>query len=392
MSDQGRTRFENQRGGSPIEMALMNSGDEVSSELEIQAADRSGKAWWTKINLRKIGLFFLSLYLFILAIVLMKDGAQALSPLIRDFFNITTIARALGFGWFAAYVVMSGSPVAAASLAFLDGGVVDNLGAFAMITGSRLGASFIVLLIGFLYILRGRDQANSLGMGLLSLIITATTYLPGFLIGLVILEKGWLDPVQLQQGALLTSITDLLTGSISGFVVGLFPRWVVFLIGIGIIYLSFQLFDQCLPQMVIKESQVGWPSRLIYRPIVMFLLGSLVTLISMSVSISLGILVPLSNRGFIRRENIIPYIMGANITTFIDTLFAAVLLGNSQAFTIVFVEMFSVSLITFLILIFFYTPYQRLILKGSDWIASENLNIAIFTGTIILVPLLLIIL
>ena len=51
---------------------------------------------------------------------------------------------------------------------------------------------------------------------------------------------------------------------------------------------------------------------------VMFTLGALITAISMSVRLSLSILVPLSHRGFIRRENVIPHNMGANITTFID--------------------------------------------------------------------------
>ena len=122
---------------------------------------------------------------------------------------------------------------------------------------------------------------------------------------------------------------------------GLLPAWAVFLVGLGISMVSFNLFDRCLPQATLKDSQVGWMSRLVYRPWVMFLLGCLITTISMSVSISLSILVPLSARGFVRRENVIPYIMGANITTFVDTLLAAVLLKNPEAFTIVLVVMVS---------------------------------------------------
>ena len=62
--------------------------------------------------------------------------------------------------------------------------------------------------------------------------------------------------------------------------------------------------------------------RLLYRPLVTFALGLAVTTLTMSVSVSLSVLVPLSARGYIRRENVIPYIMGANITTFVDTLVA----------------------------------------------------------------------
>ena len=141
--------------------------------------------------------------------------------------------------------------------------------------------------------------------------------------------------------------------------------------------------------MTIKESHVGWMSRLVYKPVVMFALGAAVTMVSMSVSVSLGILVPLSNRGFIRRENVIPYIMGANITTFVDTLLAAVLLNNPSAFTIVFVEMFSITVVSLFILFFLYGPYNRKLLAFTDVVTSSNRNLAYFLAVIFIVPIFL---
>jgi hypothetical protein len=168
--------------------------------IPAEAVPRGRKrAWWERVSLGKIALFIASLYLFILAITLMKEGARGLSPLLQDVFSVTSVANNLGFGWLFAYLIMSGSPVAASALTFFDAGVIDKLGAFAMITGSRIGASFIVLFIGFLYVLRGRDRATSLSMGLLALIVTATTYLPSFFIGLFILQAGWLDRWQLHM-------------------------------------------------------------------------------------------------------------------------------------------------------------------------------------------------
>lgn len=344
---------------------------------------------WEKAHLEKIGLFTASLFLFILAITLMKEGARSLAPLVQVTFDISSASNSLGFGWLFAYVIMSGSPVAAAALTFFDAGVVDRLGAFAMITGSRLGASFIVLFIGFVYVLRGRDRATSLGMGLLSLTVTGSTYLAGLIIGACILEAGVLDQVQLHSGLLLNSVMDLIFGPVLNALAGFLPNWALFLLGLGTALLSFNLFDRCLPQMTIKESQVGRMSRLVYRPWVMFGLGAAITLISMSVSVSLSILVPLSARGFIRRENVIPYIMGANITTFIDTLLAAVLLNNPPAFTIVFVEMFSITLVSITVLSTIYRRYERAILGWVTWVTASNLNLALFMATIFVVPIIL---
>jgi Na+/phosphate symporter len=345
------------------------------------------RAWWERVRVGRIGLFLASLYLFMLAITLMKEGARAIAPLVRNLLDVANAANALGFGWLFAYTIMSGSPVAAAALTFFDAGVVDKLGAFAMITGSRLGASFIVLFIGFLYVLRGRDRATSLGMGLVSLTVTATTYLPGLFLGAFVLYTGALDGMQLHSGALLHSVIDHAVEPVAGVAVVLLPNWGVFLLGLGVIWFSFNLFDKCLPQMTLKESQLGWMSRLVYRPWVMFAVGALITMISMSVSLSLSILVPLSARGFVRRENVIPYIMGANITTFIDTLLAAVLLNNPLAFTIVLVEMLSITLVSMVILATIYRRYERGMLSLVAWVTVRNRNLALFMAGIFMVPI-----
>ena len=363
--------------------------DADSPATKLAIPSRVKLDWLARVRIDKFVLFIASLYLFILAITLMKNGASAVTPLLTNAFSISSAVNSLGFGWLFAYIIMSGSPVAAAALTFFDAGVIDRLGAFAMITGSRLGASFIVLFIGLIYVLRGRNRSTSLSMGFLSLIITATIYLPSFMLGSILLKSGTLDHIQLHSGALLHSVIDQVIEPVTEPMVNFLPSWVVFLLGLGIILLSFHLFDKCLPQMTLKESQVGWMSRLVYRPLVMFLLGALVTMFSMSVSLSLSILVPLSARGFIRRENVIPYIMGANITTFIDTLLAAVLLNNPSAFTIVFVEMFSVTLLSILVLTIFYRGYQRTMLKFVGQVTENPRNLVVFMIIILIVPIIL---
>ncbi len=337
----------------------------------------------------KVLLFFVSLFLFILAIMLMKEGAKSLAPLVRDVFHVTNPLNSLGFGWLFAYLVMSGSPVAASALTFFDAGVINQLEAFTMITGSRLGASFIVLFIGFIYVLRGRNRSTSLSMGLLSLSVTGSTYVVALFIGILFLGTGVFNHIQLETGAALESIFSFVFDPVIHFFLSFLPRWGLFPIGLIVILISFNLFDRCLPQLAIKESQVGRVSRLVYRPSVMFLLGAGVTMISMSVSVSLSILVPLSNRGFVRRENVIPYIMGANITTFIDTLLAAVLLNNPPAFTIVLTEMLSIAIVSIIVLLTMYKPYVRNMLSFVGWVTERNRNLAIFMIAIFIIPLIL---
>jgi sodium-dependent phosphate cotransporter len=341
------------------------------------------------VALGKIVLFVLTLYLFVLAIVLMKDGARSVAPLVQNHLSVNNPANSLGLGWLSSYLVLSGSPVAATALTFFDAGAIDQLRAYTMVAGSRFGASFIVLLIGFLYVLRGRDRTTSLSMGLLSMTVTVTTYLPALFLGAYIMQAGFLRERQMKSSGLFHAVIDSVIEPIAGPIVNHLPGWVVFLVGLGIILISFNLFDRCLPQMALKESQVGRVSRVVYHPLVMFTLGAAITMVSMSVSLSLSILVPLSHRGFVRRENVIPYIMGANITTFIDTLLAAALLDNHAAVTLVLAGMLSIGVVSILILLTVYRPYQRRLMYFVDWVTSNNRNMAWFIITLFIIPIIL---
>jgi Na+/phosphate symporter len=340
-------------------------------------------------RLGRVLLFLASLWLFVLAIELVKIGAQSAASLIEDLLTIRTMAHALGFGWFATYVLMSGSPVAAVSVAFLDAGALDRLQALGMIAGSRLGASFIVLFIGFVYVLRGHERRTGLSMGLLSLAVTASTYFPALALGAVLLQSGVLDGVRLGRGAALGSALASLFEPLTRPVQEVAPPWAVFVLGMVVLWVSFYLFDRVLPDLHLEESRFARVAHLVYRPIVMFALGSVLTLITLSVSLSLSLLVPLSARGYVRRENVIPYIMGANITTFIDTLFATVVLGSGAAFNVVLVSMASVTIVSLVVILLLFHRYEQAVLALVEWATARNRNLALFMGVILLAPILL---
>lgn len=379
--------------GDPIQPDLQSSANESSNvvSLPLDAVFHAPliKPIWRRIAWQKIALFSISVFLFISAITFMKEGARGLAPFVQNQLTVDNAFNSLGFGWLFAYVVMSGSPVAASALTFFDAGIFDKTAAFTMITGSRMGASFIVLFIGFLYVLRGRNRTESLGIGLLSLGVTGTTYTIALALGFFFISTGLLDHWQMRSGVLLNSLTDLIFDPMARFLLSILPQWSLFVVGLAVILLSFSLFDRCLPEMTLKKSQVGRMSRLVYLPWVMFLLGGLITLVSMSVTVSLGILVPLSARGFVRRENLIPYIMGANITTFIDTLLAAVMLRNPAAFTIVMVEMVSIAIVSIVLLATIYRHYEHSMLAFVNWLTNSNRNLGLFMLILFIVPLVL---
>lgn len=340
-------------------------------------------------NWKKISLAFVSMTLFILAIQLMKEGAGVVAPYVEGWLDVDNPANSLGFGWLGAYIIFSGSPVAAVALAFFDGGVIGQFEAVTMISGSRLGASFIVLFIGFIYVLRGHERLTGLSMGLLSFIITAFLHLPGLGIAYLMLAYRVTDPIRLQGGATFTSLVDVVYGPIVRLITQYGPGWMAFVVGVGIILISFNLLDRALPDLNLETTQFGGVSSVIYRPIVMFLVGLVVTAVSMSVSISLSILVPLSARGYVRSENAIAYIMGANVSTFIDTLLVALLLNNPLATGIVLVQIASITIVSLVVLALLYGPYERLVLYLTSSIVGSTRNLVVFAAAILIAPIML---
>jgi len=164
---------------------------------------------------------------FILALELLKTGARELQPLFKTL-AVDSMTNTLGMGWLMAYMVLSGSPVAAVSLTLYSQHLISDVQSFAMITGSRLGASFIVLLVGFVSYLRGRQRVASISIGVLALLTTATIYLPAMGMGYLILTNGWFDNVRFGVPTVLASFIDIVYDPIVHWLAGLLPGWLVF--------------------------------------------------------------------------------------------------------------------------------------------------------------------
>jgi hypothetical protein len=326
--------------------------------------------------------------LFVFALQVIKTGSASLVPLL-DGLDVSGPANAAGFGWLMAYAAMSGSPVAAIGVTLLSSGVLSESEAFAVVGGSRLGASFIVLAVGFVMYLGRRRNADGLSIGVIALVTTFTTQGPAIALGLVSLHYGWLDAVQFSPPPAMLDWVDALYGASVAFLDRRLPGGLVFATGILVLLVSFAVFDRALPRLDAGSSSIeGALHRLNSRPL-MFAVGCAVTAMTLSVSISLTLLVPLSLKGYLKREHVIPYVMGANITTFIDTLAGALILGGDTAFTVVLTEMVAVALVSSVLLTAAYGPYSRLILGAAHTATRRPRNLGMFLGAIVAVPVVL---
>jgi hypothetical protein len=385
--------------GVTREGSALGSGASEPVIIEFgSVAEPRGPRDWRRLAF-KLAYFAVALFLFILALDLMKTGAKAVAPSIKGSFIFGNGASTMGFGWLSAYIVLSGSPVAATSLTLFAGRVLTPLQTFTMLSGSRLGASFIVLLTGFLYSFRNRgmNRSESVGMGTLALSLTAIAYLPGMTIAYFLLREGLLSGIRWQASSDLMSVIDYVWGPVEGFLKGLVPGysasasthpelWLMLPVGLGILLTSFKLLDKVLPE--VHGERHARSNRLI-RPWPMFFLGCLVATLTLSVSVALTVLVPLASKGYIKRKEAIPYIMGANITTLADTLVAAMLIGHPVAVQIVLAEAIGVSIVTIFYLAFLYKPISNGVMALDEWVVNDTRRLSVFVACLFIVPFLL---
>lgn len=330
-----------------------------------------------------------ALWLFVIALQLIKSGAGGLKPVL-DAVHVSGVLGHLGFGWLGAYIVMSGSPVAAVALSLFSGGIQTDLETFAMINGSRLGASLIVLVVGFISYVTGKRNPDGLYIGVVALLVAVTLWSPAVPLGLLILSQGWLDGVHIESPGALNSVVNKLSDPVVSPLLEHMPLFLVFACGIGVLVFAFALFDRALPSLERPGPRFEALSQALQRRYAMFLFGTMVTMLTLSVSLSVTILVPLALKGYVRRDRVIPYVMGANIATWVDTLFAALLLNSPRAFTVVLTEMITGGTISLFVLFCLYKPYTTLILRAAHLVSSSRGHLVAFLAFLLTMPILLI--
>lgn len=281
---------------------------------------------------------FASLLLFLFAVQLLGASTAAAAAPLEQFFGryVAGNGQALGASWLATYVLTNGSVVAALSVSLFETGLLTASQLFLMLVGSRLGGSAIVLLVGMLDYVRKRRYSfsESTRLGILTFLVSYSVYLPATAIGYLLLPElrtgfeGVSTRIDL-YGRPLAAFDPATAAVVETAGVGpALALAVLALVG------SLTLFDR-----VLKRVDTDWLRNRFFRRFrnrwTSFGLGVLITGVTTSVAFSLGVVVPLYNREYVKRQEIVPYVLGANIGTFLDTIVIAVLLESPQGVAIV---------------------------------------------------------
>jgi sodium-dependent phosphate cotransporter len=282
--------------------------------------------------------------------------------------------------------------IAALSVSLFKTGILTASQLFLMLAGSRLGGAAIVLLIGTLDYFQKRRYSfgESTRLGILTFLLSHSIYLPATVIGYLLLPglQGGFESVstRIELSVHPLAAFDPATGAIVDTVgVGL-----ALVVAVLVLFGSLTLFDR-----VLKRIDTEWLRKRFFRRFqhkwTSFGLGVLITGVTTSVAFSLGVVVPLYNRNYIKRQEIVPYVLGANIGTFLDTVVIAVLLESPQGVAIVLSLVAVGTIITVGTLVRFST-YLQAVETIQTRLVTDRRYLAGFLISLVALPILLVLL
>ncbi|AGN00890.1 hypothetical protein L593_04705 [Salinarchaeum sp. Harcht-Bsk1] len=336
-----------------------------------------------------------SILLFLFGIQLLGAATEAASPTIARIHDQIVVGggSALGISWLVTYGLTSGSVVAALAVSLLSSGIVSTSGAFMMIVGSRIGAGAIVVLIGGLdYAQEGqiRSMRESMSLGLLTFLIALTVYVPTAIVGIVVLATFRSELFEATRGLdLPLGALEFFGPAVDAVTRAIGPRSAL-VVAIASLFAGLWLFDTVL-ERVDTETVRRHVFRHFGHVWTAFVVGLVITAVTTSVAFSLGVVVPLYNREFVKREEITPYVLGANVGTLLDTLAVAFVLETPAGVAVVLLVMGIATALTALLLVA-YDPYVSAIHAVQNRLLTDRRFFVGFLLVLVVVPVTLVVL
>lgn len=372
-------------------------------------------------GLKRCILVLCAVFLFMVALQLIRYSLQQASlysfdvDSIRAFLNSWPHGYAIG--WIGNTVVLSGSPVAALGLGLYASGFQnDTTSLAALIFGSRSGPDLLMFVIGFATLLKGRNIPQSFTIGILEFFTTLSMAATSLLMYLLFFQHKTWGVALTQHFSTYTgysSLTELVISPLAKSIQSLAGPWLGLAAGLVILGVAMFTFDKFFAFVSLDATEkdpshhtilTRWWHRMRFQwkmkhsgritrwmhdylkfsPLA-FLLGALVTGVTLSVAISVALIIPFYAYGLMNERSAIAYIVAANITTFVDT-FAVAILTQHAEITATVIGIIAATAITGGIFLLLFRYYARLIKYFAAAIASRPWAILAFIIVAILFP------
>ncbi|MBR9701858.1 Na/Pi cotransporter family protein [Candidatus Pacearchaeota archaeon] len=289
-----------------------------------------------------IKLIFL-VYAFIFSIEIIKRTSLFLAPNIKSFLvEGLTPLKAVAVGWFTTSIVQSSSAVGSIAAAFAGNNLLTLQKAVFILIGASIGTSITALAISLITVAKKRrDFRHGFEIGLCYVIY-------GIFIGAIVFFLEYFFKVFSRLSLSITptisekisflrlpNFVEIITAPIIDF---LFVNGNKFLLmGLAILILIFTLkyLGKAMIEVLGGEEKARkFVNKHFDSKYKTYLIGTIMTAIVFSSSITIGLLVPLAVARLINLKKAIPFILGARLGTSTDIFLASIILGNPTAMAV----------------------------------------------------------
>lgn len=302
----------------------------------------------------KVLSLLLVLLLFFVSLELMGDSFKLMGKGFAEGLVRTTSNPFVGLfiGILATSLVQSSSTVTAMVVGLVAGGGITVAGAIPIVMGANIGTSVTNTIVSLGHITRKdefrRAMAGATVHDFFNLLAVGVLFPLELFTGVITRSAHALEAaVSGTGGADLLSPVKILVDPIAAWIIDLAGENgpVVLVVGVIGLFVALRYLVILLKTLVLGRSEELLHKYVFSKPIAALLVGTLVTVMVQSSSITTSVMVPLVGAGIVTVAQVFPFILGANIGTTITAMLAALVLsagggaGGEAALTVAFAHL-----------------------------------------------------
>tara|TARA_Y100000310_G_C20618586_1_gene782002 strand:- start:338 stop:1459 length:1122 start_codon:yes stop_codon:yes gene_type:complete len=285
------------------------------------------------------------LYLFILAIQLIKKASGLIAPDARQFiFSNLSPLKAIAAGWFSTSIAQSSGAVSSLAVTFVGNGLIDLPIAVYILIGASMGTTITALIISLITVSKKKKDFRhgfeiALCYSIYSFILVFIVFFLEYFFALFSRLSFYL--ATLFQGNFsylkVPDVVDVATGLIVKPIISNNHIVLTFLVAFLILIFALKFISRSVVEVMGGEVKAkNFINKYFDSPVKAYFMGVILTAIVFSSSITISLLVPLAVGGLIGLRRSIPFILGADLGTFTDTFLVSLIIGDTHAIAAAF--------------------------------------------------------
>ena len=306
-------------------------------------SSESARNWWLPV-LKTLAVLAV-LYMFFFSLELMGNAFKLMGKGFAHRMIATTNNPFVGLfiGVLVTSVVQSSSTVTSLVVGLVGGGALGITNAIPIVMGANIGTSITNIIVSLGHIRNDVEFKRAFAASVVHdffNIITVMWLLPlQIFFGFLQKPAHFLaESFQHVGGMDLLSPVKAVTKPLSHLVIQLTGRngIICAIIGIVSLFVALRYLVKILKWLVVGKVETWFKTRLFKNAGRALILGTVLTMLVQSSSITTSFIVPIVGAGILTIQQIFPYTMGANVGTTITAIIAALVIGTPEALTVAF--------------------------------------------------------